>query len=83
VKVVLSKNAMYARPAANDIVAGLLKTSPLPQIDGVLAANDAMAFGAIEAFRRRCWRRPLWSMPATTRLTKFRPNGGLARPWTA
>jgi len=51
VKVVLSKNAMYARPAANDIVSAFLKTNPPPQIDGVLAANDAMAFGAIEAFR--------------------------------
>jgi ribose transport system substrate-binding protein len=51
VKVVLSKNAMYARPAASDIVTALLKTNPPPQIDGVLAANDAMAFGAIEAFK--------------------------------
>jgi ribose transport system substrate-binding protein len=50
VKVLLSKNAMYARPAAADLVKALLKTNP-PQVDGVLAANDAMAFGAIEAFK--------------------------------
>ena len=29
----------------------MLKVQPPPQVDGVLAANDAMAFGAIEAFK--------------------------------
>ncbi len=52
VKVVLSKSAMYARPAAADLVATLLKLNATPQVDGVLAANDAMAFGAIEAFKQ-------------------------------
>jgi ribose transport system substrate-binding protein len=51
VKVVLSKNAMYARPAALDLLKPMLKLNPPPQIDGILAANDAMAFGAIEAFK--------------------------------
>jgi ribose transport system substrate-binding protein len=51
VKVLLSKNALYARPAASDLLKAMLGTSPTPQIDGVLAANDAMAFGAIEAFK--------------------------------
>jgi ribose transport system substrate-binding protein len=51
VKVVLSKNAMYARPAAADLLKTMLKLNPPPQVDGVLAANDAMAFGAIEAFK--------------------------------
>jgi ribose transport system substrate-binding protein len=51
VKVILSKNALYARPAASDLLKAMLKTSPPPQIDGVLAANDAMAFGAVEAFK--------------------------------
>ena len=51
VKVVLSKNAMYARPAALDLLKAMLKLNPPPQIDGILAANDAMAFGAIEAFK--------------------------------
>jgi ribose transport system substrate-binding protein len=50
IKVLLSKNAMYARPAAADLVKALLRTNS-PQVDGVLAANDAMAFGAIEAFK--------------------------------
>jgi ribose transport system substrate-binding protein len=51
VKVVLSKNALYARPAAADLLKAMLKANPNQQIDGVLAANDAMAFGAIEAFK--------------------------------
>ena len=51
VKVLLSKNAMYARPAASDLLKAMLKANPSPQIDGILAANDAMAFGAIEAFK--------------------------------
>jgi ribose transport system substrate-binding protein len=51
VKVVLSKNAQYARPAAADLLKAMLKAQPNLQIDGVLAANDAMAFGAIEAFK--------------------------------
>jgi ribose transport system substrate-binding protein len=49
VKVLFSKNAMYARPAASDLLKATLKLNPSPQIDGVLAANDAMAVGAIEA----------------------------------
>jgi ribose transport system substrate-binding protein len=50
IKILLSKNALYARPAAADLVKALLRTNP-QQVDGVLAANDAMAFGAIEAFK--------------------------------
>ena len=52
IKVVLSKNAMYARPAASDLLKAMLKLSSTPQIDGVLAANDAMALGAVEAFKQ-------------------------------
>src|SRR6266550_4334271 len=51
IKVVLSKNALYARPAAGDLLKAMLKLRPPPQVDGVLAANDAMAFGAVEAFK--------------------------------
>ena len=36
-----------------------LKLNPSPQIDGVLAANDAMAFGAIEAFKEAKKKMPL------------------------
>jgi ribose transport system substrate-binding protein len=59
VKVVLSKNGMYARPAASDLLKTMLKLNPPPQVDGVLAANDAMAFGAIEAFKEAKKKLPL------------------------
>jgi ribose transport system substrate-binding protein len=49
IKVVLSKNANYARPSASDLMKATLRSTP--QIDGVLAANDAMAFGAVEALK--------------------------------
>jgi ribose transport system substrate-binding protein len=51
VKVILTKNANYARPVAADLLKTMLKLNPPPQIDGVLAANDAMALGALEALK--------------------------------
>jgi ribose transport system substrate-binding protein len=51
IKVILSKNANYARPSASDLIKSMLRLNPPPQIDGVLAANDAMAFGALEALK--------------------------------
>jgi len=51
VKVVLSKNALYARPAAADLLKAMLKANPGMQVDGVLAANDAMALGTVDAFK--------------------------------
>ena len=59
VKVVLSKSGMYARPAAADLLKAMLKVNPPPQIDGVLAANDAMALGVIEAFKEAKKKPPL------------------------
>jgi ribose transport system substrate-binding protein len=56
---VLSKNALYARPAAGDLLKAMLKVASMPQIDGVLAANDAMAFGAVEAFKEAKKKMPL------------------------
>jgi len=51
VKVILSKNSLYARPPTAELFKSMLKLNPPPQVDGVLAANDAMAFGAVEAFK--------------------------------
>jgi ribose transport system substrate-binding protein len=52
IKLLLEKNALYARPSASDLIKAMLASSnPAPQIEGVLAANDAMAFGAIEALK--------------------------------
>jgi ribose transport system substrate-binding protein len=50
---------MYARPAASDLLKSMLKVNPPPQVDGVLAANDAMALGAVEAFKEAKKKMPL------------------------
>jgi ribose transport system substrate-binding protein len=51
IKVVMSKSANYARPVALDLFKTMLKVASAPQVDGVLAANDAMAYGVIEAYK--------------------------------
>jgi ribose transport system substrate-binding protein len=49
VKLLASKSANYARTPAIDIMKSFLRL--YPQIDGVLAANDPMAIGAIEQLK--------------------------------
>jgi len=49
IKILLEKDALYARPAASDLIKAMVANNA--PIEGVLAANDAMAFGAIEAFK--------------------------------
>jgi ribose transport system substrate-binding protein len=47
VKLLASKSANYARTSAADVMKGFLRS--YSQIDGVLAANDPMAIGAVDA----------------------------------
>jgi ribose transport system substrate-binding protein len=49
VKLLASKSANYARTPAIEVMKSFLRT--YPQIDGVLAANDPMAIGAIEQLK--------------------------------
>jgi ribose transport system substrate-binding protein len=49
VKLVASKSANYARTPAVEAMKSFLRL--YPQIDGVLAANDPMAIGAIESLK--------------------------------
>ena len=49
VKLLASKSANYARAPAVDVMKSFLRL--YPQIDGVLAANDPMAIGAIESLK--------------------------------
>ena len=49
VKLLASKSANYARTPAVDVMKSFLRL--YPQIDGVLAANDPMAIGAIESLK--------------------------------
>jgi ribose transport system substrate-binding protein len=46
VKLLASKSGNYARAPAADVMKSFLRL--YPQIDGVLAANDPMAIGAVE-----------------------------------
>src|SRR5262249_29841282 len=48
-KLVASKSAGYARRQAVDVTKDLIRQ--FPQIDGVLAANDPMAIGALDALK--------------------------------
>src|SRR5215472_5270553 len=49
VKLLASKSANYARTPAIDVMKSFLRS--YPQIDGVLAANDPMAIGAVEQLK--------------------------------
>jgi ribose transport system substrate-binding protein len=49
VRLLASKSANYARAPAIDVMKSMLRS--YPQIDGVLAANDPMAIGAVEQFK--------------------------------
>jgi len=49
VKLLASKPAAYSKPQATRVTKDLL--SSFPQVDGILAANDPMALGAIDALK--------------------------------
>lgn len=49
VKLLASRSANYARTPAMEVMRSFLRL--YPQIDGVLAANDPMAIGAVEALK--------------------------------
>jgi ribose transport system substrate-binding protein len=49
VKLLASKPANYAKPQATQVTKDMLGS--FPQIDGILAANDPMASGAIDALK--------------------------------
>jgi ribose transport system substrate-binding protein len=49
VKLLAGKSGSYARPQAKQVTAGFLGN--FPQVDGILAANDPMAIGAVDALK--------------------------------
>jgi ribose transport system substrate-binding protein len=49
VKLLAGKSANYSRAAAKQVTNELLRANP--QIDGILAANDPMAIGAVDALK--------------------------------
>jgi ribose transport system substrate-binding protein len=49
VKLLAGKSANYSRPTAKQVTNEFLRANP--QIDGILAANDPMAIGAVDALK--------------------------------
>jgi ribose transport system substrate-binding protein len=63
VKLVASQPANYQRLQALQVMENLMQS--FPQIDGVLAANDAMALGALEAMDAAKRKAPVTGINAT------------------
>jgi ribose transport system substrate-binding protein len=49
IKLLAAKSANYARPQSKQVTTEFLRS--FPQIDGILAANDPMAIGAVDALK--------------------------------
>jgi ribose transport system substrate-binding protein len=75
VKLLASKPANYARTPAADLMRTFLRT--YPQIDGVLAANDPMAIGAIEALKAAKRKALVVGINASREVIEFVKSGDL------
>lgn len=75
VKLLASKSANYARQPAVDVMRTFLRTHP--QIDGVLAANDPMAIGAIEALKAANKKALVVGINASREVLEFVKSGDL------
>ena len=75
VKLLASKAANYARTPAVDAMRSFLRL--YPQIDGVLAANDPMAIGAIEALKAAKRKALVVGINASREVIEFVKSGDL------
>jgi ribose transport system substrate-binding protein len=75
VKLVASKSANYARTPAIDVMKSFLRLHP--QIDGVLAANDPMAIGAIEQLKAANKKALVVGINASKEVLEFIKSGDL------
>ena len=75
VKLLASKSANYARAPAIEVVKSFLRL--YPQIDGVLAANDPMAIGAVEALRAANRKAPVVGINASKEVIDFVKSGDI------
>ena len=75
VKLLASKSANYARAPAVDIMKSFLRL--YPQIDGVLAANDPMAIGAIESLKAANKKALVIGINASREVIEFVKSGDL------
>jgi ribose transport system substrate-binding protein len=75
IKLLGSKSANYARAPAVDIMKSFLRL--YPQIDGVLAANDPMAIGAIESLKAANKKALVIGINASREVIEFVKSGDL------
>lgn len=75
VKLLASKSANYARTPAADVMKGFLRS--YGQIDGVLAANDAMAIGAIDSLKAANKKALVVGINASSEVLDFIKSGEL------
>jgi ribose transport system substrate-binding protein len=75
VKLLASKSANYARSPAVDVMKSFLRS--YPQIDGVLAANDPMAIGAIEQLKASNRKALVVGINASKEVLEFIKSGDL------
>ena len=75
VKLLASKSANYARTPAVDVMKSFLRLHP--QIDGVLAANDPMAIGAIESLKAANRKALVVGINASKEVLEFIKSGEL------
>jgi ribose transport system substrate-binding protein len=75
VKLLASKSANYARAPAVDVMKSFLRV--YPQIDGVLAANDPMAIGAIESLKAANKKALVVGINASREVIEFVKSGDL------
>jgi ribose transport system substrate-binding protein len=75
VKLLASKSANYARTPAVEVMKSFLRV--YPQIDGVLAANDPMAIGAIESLKAANKKALVVGINASREVIEFVKSGDL------
>ena len=75
VKLLASKSANYARAPAIEVMKSFLRL--YPQIDGVLAANDPMAIGAVEALKAANRKPPVVGINASKEVIDFVKSGDI------
>jgi ribose transport system substrate-binding protein len=75
VTLLASKSANYARAAAVSVMKTFLRL--YPQIDGVLAANDPMAIGAIESLKAANKKALVVGINASSEVIEFVKSGDL------
>jgi len=73
VKLLDGKSGNYARAAAKQTMSGFLRS--YPQIDGVLAANDPMALGALDALKSYSRKSLVVGINASREIMEFIKSG--------